>query len=198
MLERWLTSRCWHEDVPRLKTTRNGIIKFLEEQDQRASGTEPFAAAERPDTFTYHFGKGRGVRWHDKPRGLLWLCAFDDAHDRGYQHAEHLQQNGVLYPDIEPQPSAKPLLPWGSHADEDANEWARTIYGALETWENHHEQLLAGETVAYHSALYLELSKDSDDIWTLVIRRRLAYLHTGAEQRERWRRAACGCLIDLS
>jgi hypothetical protein len=55
----------------------------------------------RPDTFTYHFGKGRGVRWHDRPRGLLWLCAFDDAHDRGYEHAERLQQSETLYPDIE-------------------------------------------------------------------------------------------------
>jgi hypothetical protein len=65
VLERWLTSRCWHEDAPALTTARGAIIKFLEQQDQRASGTEPFAAAERPDTFTYHFGSGRGVRWHD-------------------------------------------------------------------------------------------------------------------------------------
>ena len=33
---------------------------------------------------------------------------------------------------------------------------------------------------------HLELSKDRDEIWTLVIRRRLAYLHAGAEDRERW------------
>ena len=71
MLERWLTSRCWKEDAPGLTTARGAIVKFLEQQDQRASGTEPFAAAGRPDTFTYHFGSGRGVRRHDKPRGLL-------------------------------------------------------------------------------------------------------------------------------
>lgn len=149
---------------------------------------QPFAAANRPDTFTYHFGKGRGVRWHDKPRGLLWLCAFDDAHDRGYEHAERLQQSDALYPDIE-QHTASPasaLLPWGAHVDEDAHEWAQAIYGALETWETSSAQLADGETISYPAALHLELSKDEDDIWTLVIRRRLAYLHAGAEQRERW------------
>jgi hypothetical protein len=188
VLERWLTSRCWHEDAPALTTARGAIIKFLEQQDQRASGTEPFAAASRPGTFTYHFGRGRGVRWHDKPRGLLWLCAFDDAHDRGYEHAERLQQSDSLYPDIE-QHTASPasvLLPWGTHADVDAHEWAQAIYGALETWGTSSAQLADGETISYPAALHLELSKDEDDIWTLVIRRRLAYLHTGAEQRERW------------
>lgn len=188
MLERWLTSRCWREDAPALTTARGAILKFLEQQDQRASGTEPFAAAERPDTFTYHFGKGRGVRWYDKPRGLLWLCAFDDAHDRGYEHAKRLQQSDGLYPDIERHTvsPASALLSWGTHADEDAHEWAQAIYGALETWETSSAQLAGGETISYPAALYLELSKDQDDIWTLVIRRRLAYLHTGAEQRERW------------
>jgi hypothetical protein len=188
VLERWLTSRCWREDAPALTTGRGAIVKFLEQQDQRASGTEPFAAAGRPDTFTYHFGRGRGVRWHDRPRGLLWLCAFDDAHDRGYEHAERLQQAGLLYPDIEGQAASaeSALLPWGMHVDEDAHEWARALYGALETWELSGEQLAAGKTISYPSALYLELSKDEDEIWTLVIRRRLAYLHAGAEQRERW------------
>lgn len=188
MLERWLTSRCWREDVPRLTTARGAIVKFLEEQDQKASGTEPFAAALRPDTFTYHYGKGRGVRWHDKPRGVLWLCAFDDKHDRGYEHADRLQQADVLYSDIEARldPSTGPILPWGSHVDEDAYEWASAIYGALETWEARRTQLLAGQTVAYRSALYVELSKDADDIWTIVIRRRLAYDDARAERRERW------------
>ena len=171
-----------------LTTGRGAIIKFLEQQDQRASGTEPFAAANRPDTFTYHFGKGRGVRWHDKPRGLLWLCAFDDAHDRGYEHAVRLRRSGALYPDTEQHAasSASALLPWGTHADEDAHEWAQAIYGALEAWETGSTQLVAGQKISYPAALYLELSKDEDDIWTLVIRRRLAYLHIGAEQRERW------------
>jgi hypothetical protein len=188
VLERWLTSRCWHEDASALTTARGAIIKFLQQQDQRASGTETFATAGRPDTFTYHFGRGRGVRWHDKPHGLLWLCAFDDAHDRGYEHAERLQQADMLYPDIEQsaRSSESALLPWGTHADEDAHEWARAIYGALETWEINSVQLDAGEGISYPAALYLELSKDTDDIWTLVIRRRLAYLHTGAEERERW------------
>jgi hypothetical protein len=107
VLERWLTGRCWREDAPGLTTARGAIVKFLEQQDQRASGT-------------------------------------------------------------------------------DAHEWAQAIYGALETWETSSAQLAAGEKISYPAALHLELSKDTDDIWTLVIRRRLAYLHTGAEQRERW------------
>ena len=149
-----------------LTTGRGAIIKFLEQQDQRASGTEPFAAANRPDTFTYHFGKGRGVRWHDKPRGLLWLCAFDDAHDRGYEHAVRLRRSGALYPDTEQHAasSASALLPWGTHADEDAHEWAQAIYGALEAWETGSTQLVAGQKISYPAALYLELSKDEDDI----------------------------------
>jgi hypothetical protein len=94
----------------------------------------------------------------------------------------------MLYPDIEQsaRSSESALLPWGTHADEDAHEWARAIYGALETWEINSVQLAAGESISYPAALYLELSKDNDEIWTLVIRRRLAYLHTGAEERERW------------
>jgi hypothetical protein len=187
MLERWLTSRCWREDAPALTTARDAIIKFVEVQDQLASGTEPFARAERADTFTYHFGQGRGVRWHDKPRRLLWLCAFDDVHDRGYENAERLQQAGRLYPDTNPRAtSANALMPWGTHIDDDAHEWARGVYGALDTWEINHAQLAAGGTVTYLSALQLELSKDDDDIWTLVIGRRLAYLHRDAQQRARW------------
>ncbi|MHB2000155.1 MAG: hypothetical protein ACYCSI_08215 [Solirubrobacteraceae bacterium] len=188
MLERWLTSRCWRADAAALTTAKGAIVKFLSEQDQLSSGTEPFAAGARPDTFTFHFGTGRGVRWHDRPRGLLWLCAFEDRHDRGYEHARRLQDAGSLYPDIEHSASAaeSALLPWGVHVDEDAHEWARAIYGALETWELSAEQLAAGQTVSYPAAVYLELSKDEDEIWTLVIRRRLAYLNIDARQRERW------------
>jgi len=53
-------------------------------------------------------------------------------------------------------------------------------------WETSDAQLADGETISYPAALHLELSKDQHEIWTLVIRRRLAYLHTGAEERERW------------
>ncbi len=45
-------------------------------------------------------------------------------------------------------------------------------------------KLVAGEAVAYESSVYLELSSD-DDIWTLVIGKRLAYLPNEARQRER-------------
>jgi len=183
-----LTSRCWREDAPR---SRRHVGRSSSSSNSRISeppGPSRSLPPKSQTTFTYHFGKGRGVRWHDKPRGLLWLCAFDDAHDRGYEHAERLQQSGTLYPDIEQhtRSSESTLLPWGTRADEDAHEWARALYGALETWEINAAQLSAGETVSYPSALYLELSKDKDEIWTLVIRRRLAYLHTGAEERERW------------
>jgi len=53
-------------------------------------------------------------------------------------------------------------------------------------WDINPAQFAAGGSISYPSALYLELSKDADDIWTLAIRRRLAYLYSGAEQRERW------------
>jgi len=94
----------------------------------------------------------------------------------------------MLYPDIEQHidSPASALLPWGAHVDEDAHEWAQAIYGALETWETSNAQLATGQRISYPSALYLELSKDDEDIWTLVIRRRLAYLHAGSKRRERW------------
>ena len=41
-------------------------------------------------------GQGRGVRWHDKARGLLWLRAFDDVHDRGYEEAVRHGTDGVI------------------------------------------------------------------------------------------------------
>lgn len=175
--------------MPRLKTARRAPIKFLSQQGQHSSGTEPFENAERPDVFTFHFGKGRGVSWEDKRRRLLWLCAFDDVHDRGYEHAEQLQANGRLYPELEHNPSAADecaLAPWGSHIDEDVREWARAIYGALATWEINASRLAAGEVVSYPSPLHLELSKSADEIWTLTIRRSLAYLNREAEQRQRW------------
>jgi hypothetical protein len=184
VLERWITSRAWRQDVPALTTARGALAKFLEVQDQLASGTEPFSAAERPDALTYHFGQGRGVRWHDKARGLLWLCAFDDVHDHGYEHAERLQEAGELYPDVDSAGAARSA--WGEHVDDDALEWARALYGALETWDLNREQLADGRPVSYPAALHLRLSRDEDDIWTLVIRRRLAYPHEEAKQRERW------------
>ena len=77
-------------------------------------------------------------------------------------------------------------MPWGTHADEDAHEWAQAIYGALRRGRPTARSSPTVRPISYPAALHLELSKDEDDIWTLVIRRRLAYLHTGAEERERW------------
>lgn len=188
MLERWLTSRAWTDDVPKLTTAGEAIHKHLREQNQHSSSTETFTVADRADTFTYHYGKGRGVRWHDRQRELLWLCGFDDVHDIGYEHCERLQTQGSLYPDLDPdwKPGENTLLPWEAHVDEDAYEWARIIYGALDTWEINRATLDAGGCVTYPSFLHLALSKDEDDIWTLEIRKQFAYLPEAASPRERW------------
>jgi len=45
VLARWLTSRCWTDDVPKLTTAREAVHKHLRQQHQQSSGTEPFAAA---------------------------------------------------------------------------------------------------------------------------------------------------------
>jgi hypothetical protein len=188
VLARWLTSRCWTEDVPTLTTAAQAVHKHLREQNEQSSSTQPFTAANRADVFTYHYAKGRGVRWHERPRELLWLCGFDDAHDPGYEHCEHLQAEGSLYPALDPEwkPGENTLLPWEAHVDEDIYEWARMIHGALETWEINRAQLEAGESVSYGSSLVLTLSKDKDDIWTMIIRKRLAYLPPAARPRERY------------
>jgi hypothetical protein len=187
MLHRWLTYRCWKEDVPQLGTVRGGVTKFLAEQDPKSSGTEAFKQANRGDVFTYHYGDGRGVRWEQDERSVLWLCAFAESHDGGYTHAADLQASGVLYLDLDPdwRDGAGTLLPWGEHLDEDAYEWARAIYGALETFEINRAALEQGDRITYPCPSHVELVKDEDDIWTLTIRRRLGYLPPKS-QRGRW------------
>ena len=51
------------------------------------------------------------------------------------------------------------LLPWGAHIYDDAYEWARAIYGALEMSDISPAQFAAGGSISYPSALYLELSR---------------------------------------
>jgi hypothetical protein len=178
VLHRWLTYRCWKDDAPRLGTVGGGVAKFLAEQDPKSSGTEPFRQADRADVFTYHFADGRGVRWQQSQREILWLCAFAESHDGGYAHAAALQTAGQLYPDLDPDwtDGANTLLAWGQHLDEDAYEWARTIYGALETFEINRAALEQGNRITYPSPAHLELVKDTDDIWTLTIGKQLGYL----------------------
>jgi hypothetical protein len=168
VLARWLTSRCWTEDVPSLTTAAEAVHKHLREQHQQSSSTEPFTAADRADVFTYHYGKGRGVRWHERPRGLLWLCGFDDAHDLGYEHCERLQTEGSLYPDLDPdwKPGENTLLPWKAHDDEDAYEWARIIYGALETWEiNRASWLQAKPSLTNHLFIWSSPATTTSGHW---------------------------------
>lgn len=185
MLNRWLPTRCWTEDVPALTTASGGVIKFLEEQDPQSSNTETFTAAERADVFTYHFGVGRGVRWQDRPRAVLWLLSFSDTHDAGYQHAEDLQTAGRLYPATDPawQPAVCTTRPWGDHPDEDAYEWAASIYGALETFEINASAIAAGAANRYPWPLVLQATTD-DDLWVFTIGRNVTYMPP--TQRDRW------------
>lgn len=78
------------------------------------------------------------------------------------------------------------LAPWGDYADEDVYEWARLIYSALETWEINSDQIDAHEIVSYPNALYLDIHRDEDGIWTLRVRRFFAYLNAEASARQRW------------
>lgn len=179
MLQRWATRRFFEQDVVS-RDACTALIKHLSAQDYESSGTEPWSGSDRADVFTYHSGKGRGVRWKDTPRQMLWLSAFDAKHDRGYEYAEELQDDGRLYPDLDPdwQPGgAQTAAPWGAYLDEDNYEWARLIYGALLTWEINQASLADGQRVDYFpSSVYLSLQQVEDDIWTLLTRRNLGYM----------------------
>ena len=187
MLRRWPTTRFWKDDAPQLATARGAIAKFLGEQDEQSSGTEPWEQSERADAYTYHFGNGRGVRWHDKPRGLLWLVAMKEQHDGGYRHCADLQASGELWPRTDPEwrRGELTLEPWTTHPDEDIFEWARIIYGALETWKINRQTLERGQPVSYPCSAHLELECDEDGIWTLTVRRHLAYVPPHS-RRQRW------------
>lgn len=187
MLHRWTTIRCLFEDAPELGDAGGGLLKHLEEQDPRSSSTEPWQAAERGDVFTYHFGDGRGVRWHDRDRAVLWLCALRGEHDGGYDHARRLQSKGRLYPELDPTPDPEhgSLRAWGVFPDEDCLESVRTIYGALALWRDERDRIEAGEAVEYQDAFYASLARDESDIWTLTIRWTLGYQHPESERARR-------------
>ena len=172
--------------MPTLQSSAAGVIKFLGQQDELSSGTEQLSGSNRADTFTYHHADGRGARWHDSDRGLLWLLSLLDQHDRGYEHALDLQAEGALYPVLDPlwEPAVGTLLPWEQHVDEDVYEWARLIYGALQTFDINSGQLKAGDRISHPGPAHLELIYDGD-IWTLTIRRRLGYMPPES-RRARW------------
>lgn len=179
MLGRWITRRCLTDDAPSLGNARNGIAKHLREQDPKSSGAEHWQAADRVDASTYHYGTGRGVRWLDKDRTILWLCALCHEHNGGYKYAEDLQTGAALYPDVDPDPDAADgsLAAWGDYPDEDSLEWARIIYGALCAFDEGAETVEGGGVVIYDNRAYLRLIRDADGIWTLTIRWTLGYQH---------------------
>ncbi len=195
MLERWVTCRFLAEDMPPLAGDHRGVTKFLGGVGATSSGTEPLATAQRADTFTYHFGTGRGVRWHDKTRQVLWLVSFGSAHDAEYDRAADLQAQGRLYPALDPQcvPGTGTRAKWGVFVDEDGLEWARFIHDSLEFFAS--LRLRAGDSARFDKACHLTLYREDEDIWKLTIRRRLAY--TPDCERGRWLTPAeLHCLFD--
>jgi hypothetical protein len=185
VLQRWATRRFFQEDAAGPGGAA-ALEKHLLEQGFESPGTEPFAGADRADVFTFHHKDGRGVRWKNTPREMLWLCAFDARHDQGYAHAEQLQESGQLYPGLDPAwvPGTQTLAPWETWPDEDNYEWSRLIYGALETWDINASRIAAGDEVNnFPSSLFLSLRKAEEDIWTLLIRRNFAYLNGSARDR---------------
>ena len=183
MLKRWLTSRMWRSDASSLGRVAPGVGKFLGVQDDRPSGGDAMSGMSRVGTLTYHFGRGRGAQWSEPKRDMLWLASLSDRHDPGYILVRDLDKRGELYPETDPdwKPAEGTLAPWGAFHDEDAYEWARTIYGALCTFQIHYAALLRGESVGYGSADHVTLQLDSEGpsgnrMWKLTIRRRLGYL----------------------
>lgn len=176
MIARWPTGRCAEDDLPGLRQTRDGLRGVLEQQHPAWSGTEPFAGATRPNTFTFHNGNGRGAVWRDDRRGMLWLCSASDQHDGGYAHASRLANDGHLYPRLDEgynDDGRCATVPWGDCADEDLLEALRFTGGAAELFGQ-----LAGPDhppVAFDNGIgWIRLSADAD-VWTMTIRQTLVY-----------------------
>lgn len=186
MIARWPTGRCIRDDVPGLHQTREGLRGVLEQQHPAWSGTEPFAGATRPNTFTFHNGDGRGAVWRDDLRGVLWLCSASDHHDGGYAHAHTLADNGELYPELDDDYDADgrcATIPWGECSDEDLLEALRFTGDAVETLGR-----LSGpnqEPVAFDNGIGWIRVSAQDEIWQMTIRRTLVYVDAACE-RDRW------------
>jgi hypothetical protein len=188
-----VTRRCRDEDLPELTHTKGIVTRFLKDQEPKSSGTESFDAREDGasqalraarraalcgDTMTFHAGDGRGVRWEDKEREVLWLCCTSDEHDGGYAHAIALLDAGTLYPVLDPAYSeGVACSKWGEHKDEDVLEWGRIVSGIVDAIDTREADLAAGETVDFHHAgrLFAQIKRDADGITSLRLRRVLTY-----------------------
>lgn len=132
----------------------------------------------RADTYTFHAGDGRGVRWEDATRGVLWLCCTSDQHDGGYAHAIDLLKGGHLYPQLDSAyADGSAAAKWGEFPDEDSLEWGRLVFGLIERVEDAEADLAAGECIRYEHVgrLFAELSREYDGLTTLRMRRSLVY-----------------------
>ena len=185
MIARWPTGRCIQEDLPELRQTRDRLRGFLEQQQPAWSGTEPFAGATRPNTFTFHNGDGRGAVWRDDRRGVLWLCSTSDHHDAGYAHAHDLARDGQLYPNLDNAylDGRSATVPWGACPDEDTLEGLRFTGGAANMLGR-----LEGPDqppVAFDNGIgWLRLGAQ-DGLWRMTIRRNLVYVDEACD-RDRW------------
>jgi hypothetical protein len=178
---RWATRRCRDEDLPKLSQTKLIVKNDLADQAPQSSGTEQFALGEagrRAGTYTYHAGNGRGVRWEDATRGVLWLCCTSEQHDGGYAHGHALLNAGKLYPTLDPAYAGNgcATVAWGTCPDEDTLEWGRIILGLIEAVESQRSAFEAGAAITFnhlgHSLAELSLE---DGMTTLRIRRNLVY-----------------------
>lgn len=182
---RWLTKRCWEEDLSSLSQAHAGINNHLAVQDPKSSGTEQFAGRTRSDTYTYHHGNGRGARWRDDARSVLWLLCFADGHDAGYVLGHELAAAGRLYPDLAETfdtAHGEAVVAWGLNLDEDGLENAAHLLAVLETLEDSTSG--AGRV---DRALQVAVVPDAEDatVVKVTVRLLLDYADPGSA-RTRW------------
>ena len=179
---------CRDEDVPQAPQVRPGLAGLLREQYPASPMVEVFAGGTRPDTWTWHHGRGRGVVWLDRSRDVLWLLCFADEHDGGYALGHRLVDPDPdldrLYPELDPTfTGVSAAAPWGDYPDDDALEWARFIHGAAEFFRDRSEMVDAG-VVEWKLACFVRLVRD-DDFLKMIIGTRLIY-DDEAVDRDRW------------
>lgn len=200
MFCRWLTRRCREGDLPSVKQTKSQVKGFLVVQERKSSGTEQFNgrppnargptsphSEARADSYTFHAGNGRGVRWEDKTRGVLWLCCCSDQHDAGYQHAIDLLDTNNLYPELDPNfdlADGAATTAWGDCVDEDTIEFCRLTYELIETIQSNMQVLDAGKTIVHQhlGRRFAEVTR-SEDLTTLRLSRQFAYAQASTRNR---------------
>jgi hypothetical protein len=178
LIYRWLTTRSRDDDVPASPQSRGGLERLLEEQYSQSPKEELFEGRARPDTYTWHNGKHRGVVWSDKRRDLLWLVCFADGHDSAYDLARDLAdedpERDQLYPTLDPDfDGHESAAAWGEFPDEDMLEWIRLAEGAAVASEASREGATGPFEFGAPVAL-VRLTLD-DGIWTFTLRRQLCY-----------------------